>query len=161
MEFEEIRFANGMFRIAKRDVERPRDLTPIEKNALDSKNKLLSQKAESRDMRCWHHSCDRLAHVWVREVGFDFKGEKAAPVQHVAISSSDYPGPVPGFCLFCLGFAPQELAEAVYRDRPEIAWGATPTRWWVSFTDDTRQGGSCIPFNEKRGLPNIEEVYRG
>lgn len=159
MEFEEIRLANGAFRIAPKDIEKPRELTPVEKIAQDKKNTLLGQKAESRQEGCWRFGCDRKASVWVREVGFDFKGDKAAPVQHIAVSSGDYPGPVPGFCTFCLGYGPKELAERVYFDRPEIIWGVTPTRWWVSFTDDTRQGGSCIELNDKRGLPTYIERH--
>lgn len=158
MELEEIRFANGGFRIASKDIEKPRDLTPQEKILLDRKHKMLGEKAESREPMCWKE-CGRKATVWVREVGFDFKGEKAAGVQHVQISSADYPGPVPGFCTFCLGYGPKDLAERVYFDRPEIMWGATPTRWWVAFTDDTKQGGSCIELNERRGLPIYKESY--
>jgi len=33
-------------------------------------------------------------------------------------------------------------SEAVYRDRPEMAWGVTPTRWFVQFTDDSVSGGA-------------------
>lgn len=145
------RLENGVFRVASPDIEKPRELTPVEKIALDKKNVILTQKAESREEECWRILCNRKASVWVREVGFDFKGDKAAPVRHAAVSSADYPGPVPGFCTFCLGSGPQELAEAVYFDRPEIAWGVAPTRWFVSFTDGTRQGGSCIQLKEKHG----------
>jgi len=159
MEFEEIRFANGAFRIGPKDIERPRSLTSIEKKALNEKHTFLGQKAEVRQETCWSLGCSRKATHWVREVGFDFKGDKAAPVQHVAVSSTDYPGPVPGFCTFCLGLGPKELAEAVYFDRPEIYWGVRPTRWWVSFTDDTRQGGSCVELNEKLGLPKYTETH--
>lgn len=151
IEAEQTQLANGLFKIAFPDLEKPRELSPSEKIALDRKNELLTQKAESRQEQCWNVGCTRKAHVWVHEVSFDFKGDKAAPVRHAAITSSDYPGPVPGFCTFCLGSGPERLAEVVYFDRPEIAWGAVPTRWFVSFTDGTRQGGSCIQLKERHG----------
>lgn len=151
VEYEEVKLPNGMFRVASRDVEHPRELTPAEKIALDRKDALLTEKSQHRQEECWNYGCSRKAAVWVREVGFDFKGEKAAPIQHIAVSSSDYPGPVPGFCIYCLGSGPERLAEVVYFDRPEIAWGAVPTRWFVSFTDGTRQGGSCIQLKERHG----------
>lgn len=151
MKYEYSELESGVFRIAFPDLDKPRNLSPSEKIALDRKNTLLAEKAEHRQETCWNLGCDRQAHVWVREVGFDFKGDKAAPMQHIAVSSGDYPGPVPGFCTFCLGSGPEKLAEAVYFDRPEIAWGVAPTRWFVCFTDDTRQGGSVIQLKERHG----------
>lgn len=159
VEYEEVKLPNGMFRIASRDVEHPRELTPAEKIALDRKNALLTAKAESRQETCWRLACDHKATVWVREVGFDFKGDRASSVQHIKVSSADYPGPVPGFCTFCLGSGPEELAERVYFDRPEIWWGVTPTRWFVAFTDGTIQGGTCVELNLRRGLPIYKETH--
>lgn len=159
VEYEEVKLPNGMFRVASRDVERPRDLTPPEKIALERKDALLTQKAESRQETCWRLHCDRSAEVWVREVGFDFKGDRASPVQHIAVSSGDYPGPIPGFCSFCLAHGPEELAEAVYFDRPEIWWGVTPTRWSVIFTDGLIQHGTCVELNLRRGLPTYKETH--
>lgn len=159
MELEETRLANGMFMWAPKDVEKPRSLDALDKIALDKKNQLLSAKAEQRQEMCWTE-CGRKATVWVREVGFDFKGEKAAPVNHVAISSADYPGPVPGFCHFCIGFGPERLAERVYFERPEMYWGVRPKRWFVSFTDSTRQGGLCIELHpDTQVLPTIIEEH--
>jgi hypothetical protein len=105
------------------------------------------------------HDCARRASVWVHEVGYDFKGEKAAPVNHVAVSSMDYSGPVPGFCTFCLGKGPEELAQTVYFARPEMYWGVRPNRWFVSFTDGTRQGGMCIEIDPKQAMPKIVEEF--
>lgn len=159
MELEETRLANGMFRWAPKDIEKPRSLDAPDKIALDRKHTLLAEKAQLRQERCWT-DCGRAASIWVREVGFDFKGEKAAPVDHIAISSADYPGPVPGFCHFCLGSGPERLAERVYFDRPEMYWGVRPTRWFVSFTDDTRQGGMCIELHPNtQELPTIIEEH--
>ena len=152
--------ANGMFMLAPKDVEKSRELTPHEKIALEKKDELLTQKAESRQETCW--KCNvRKAYVWVREIGFDFKGDKADPVKHVAISTADYPGPVPGFCQFCIGFAPAELAEAVYFDRPEMYWGVRPTRWFASFTDGTRMGDRIVTIDPKGELPTIIEEHIG
>ena len=153
-QLEETRLANGMFRLASPDLLKPRNLTPPEKIALENKHTLLAEKATSRQIICWRHGCNRQATVWVREVSYDFKGDRAEPVQHATVSSADFDGPVPGFCHFCLGVGPSELAEAVYFNKPEIAWGVTPTRWFVVFTDDTRQGGSCMELNLKRAVPN-------
>lgn len=149
-----------MFKLAPKDVEKPRSLTSVEKIALDSKNLFLTQKAEQREEWCW--LCEiRKATVWVHEVGFDFKGEKAAAVQHNAITSADYPGPVPGFCTFCLGDGPSVLAEKVYFDRPEMYWGVRPTRWFVSFTDGTKQGNDIRTIDIKGELPKIVEEHLG
>jgi hypothetical protein len=133
-----------MFRLAPADVERPRRLTPPEKIALDRKDAVLTAKAETRSRACWQYGCAHRATVWVREVSFDFKGGRAEPVQHAAVSSADYPGPVPGFCTFHLGTGPAELARAVYLDREEMKWGVRPNRWFVSFTDGTKQGGMAV-----------------
>jgi len=144
---EETLLPGGILRWAPLNVEAPRELTPPEKIALDRKDRALGEKAESRSVGCWSFGCSAAAYVWVREVSFDFKGPRAAPVRHAAISSADYPGPVPGFCFAHIATGPQELAEAVYHDRPEIRMGAAPTRWFVSFTDDTRQGGDIAEIN--------------
>jgi hypothetical protein len=160
VELEEIRLANGMFRWAPKDILKPRELTPVEKIALEKKDALLTEKSETRQEMCWRCG-ERKAYVWVREVGFDFKGDKADPVKHVAITTADYPGAVPGFCHFCIGFAPAELAEAVYFDRPEMYWGVRPTRWFVSFTDGTRQGDRIVTIDPKQELPTIIEEFSG
>jgi hypothetical protein len=147
-----------MFKIADKDVAKPRHLTGPEKLALDLKNIFLTQKAESREPVCW--KCEeRPAYVWVREVGYDFKGDKAEAVQHAAISSADYNGPVPGFCNFCIGTGPAELAEAVYFNRPEMYWGVRPTRWFVSFTDGTKQGDHILTIDPKQEMPKIVEEF--
>ena len=155
---EETQLANGMFKIAHKDVEKPRHLTAPEKIALDKKNSILTQKAESRQEMCWK-DCGRKASIWVQEVGYDFKGTKAEAVQHAAISSADYPGPVPGFCHFCIVEGPAELAEAVYFARPEMYWGVRPTRWFVSFTDGTKTGDMIVTIDPKQELPTIIEEF--
>jgi hypothetical protein len=143
----------GMFRLAPEGIERPRHLTPPEKIALGRKNDLLAAKAESRQAECWLWNCKRPASVWVREVSFDFKGGRAEPEQHAAVSSADYPGPVPGFCHGCLGHGPAELAQTVYFARPEMFWGVRPNRWFVSFTDGTRQGGEAVEIDPRQAAP--------
>lgn len=158
MELEEVKLANGMFRWAPKDIEKPRSLLAPEKIALDRKRRLLAEKAQSRQETCWLCG-ERKASVWVAEVGFDFKGDKADPINHIAISSADYPGPVPGFCMFCEGIAPVKLAEAVYFDRPEMYWGVRPTRWFVIFTDGTVQGDQIISIDPKGELPTIIEEF--
>lgn len=154
----EIKLAKeGFFRLEHPDLEKPRHLDLAEKTALAKLDATTTEKALSRQATCWHYGCERAAIVWVREVCFDFKGEKAAPVQHKQISSADYPGPVPGFCLRHEVDGPPELAAAVYWNRPEIAWGAKPTRWWVVFTDGLKQGGECLSFDPEQKLPTIVE----
>lgn len=161
MELEETRLANGMYRWAPTDIEKPRSLDALDKIALDSKQKLLHEWADAqRQDMCWA-DCGRKASIWVVEVGYDFKGEKAAPVDHIAISSADYTGhPVPGFCHYCLGRGPEQLAEAVYFNRPEMYWGVRPNRWFVTFTDGTRQGGLCVELHPNtQVLPKIHEEF--
>lgn len=151
---EQIRVGQ-FFRIASPDVEKPRDLTGPEKAAQSLLDTFLTEKAEVRDDTCWSYGCTNRATVWVREVSFDFKGEKAAPIQHRAVTTADYPGPVPGFCTFCLGTGPEKLAEAVYFARPEMIWGVRPNRWFVSFTDGTKQGGMAIELDPTGNMPNM------
>lgn len=155
MDSREIRTWNGLFRIASPDLEKPRELSPQEKIAADRHKRLIADKAMSRQIECWCYLCQKPATIWVAEVCFDFKGDKAEPVRHAQISSGDFDGPVPGFCHFCLGTGPSELAEAVYFSKTEIQLGVTPTRWFVVFTDGTKQGGSCVELNNMRGLPTI------
>lgn len=155
-ELEETRLSNGWIKWSPPDVEKPRHLTPPEKIALEKKDRLLTEKAEIREPICWLCQ-ERPAYVWVREVSFDFKGDKADPVKHAAISSADYPGPVPGFCHFCIASGPVRLAEVVYYDRPEMYWGVRPTRWLVSFTDGTKTGNSCLLIDPEQTMPKIVE----
>lgn len=157
MELDETKLDNGWLKWSPLGVLKPRDLSPSEKIALEKKDEILTEKAEIRSDVCW--SCERPAYVWVREVCFDFKGDKAEPVQHTAVSSADYPGPVPGFCHFCVATAPPELAQAVYFDRPEMYWGVRPNRWFVVFTDGTKQGGNCIELDPVQEMPKIIETH--
>jgi len=159
VEVEETRLENGWIKWASPDVLKPRDLTPTEKIALEKKDRLLTEQAEVRDPTCW--KCGRPAYIWVREVCFDFKGDRAAAVQHAAISSANYPGPVPGFCRLCVATAPTELAEAVYYDRAEMYWGVRPTRWFVVFTDGTKIGNSCLLIDPEQVMPRILEEHLG
>jgi hypothetical protein len=153
----ERRLDDGFFILAPENVERPRTLTVAEDEAFNVKQRDLQQRAEAlHDVGCWHFGCSAAATVWVREVSFDFKGPEAAPERHAAVSSADYPGPVPGFCVGHLHDGPAMLAEAVYFDRPEMAWGVRPTRWWVSFTDGTRQGGDIRRIDPKQATPVLE-----
>jgi hypothetical protein len=140
--FEEFRLGGGSgFVLAPPGFEDPRTLTSAEEDAHAEKHRRLQQKAEQRQKKCWLHNCNRPARTWVREVSFDFKGDRASPLKHAAVSSGDITGPVPGFCPIHLGTGPAQLAEAVYCDRPEIQAGVQPLRWFVAFTDDTVQGG--------------------
>jgi len=157
---EELRHGN-YFRIASPDVEKPRNLTPVEKVANEKLDKLLQQKSMVREEFCWSYGCTNKAAVWVHEVSFDFKGEKAAPIHHRAVTTADYDGPVPGFCTFCLGTGPEKLAEAVYFARPEMVWGVRPNRWFVSFTDGLIVGGDCIQLNPKQESPKIVIEHHG
>lgn len=151
-----------IYRWAPKDIEKPRYLLPAEKIAKEKIQTGLAEKAEVRDKKCWSYMCPNDAYVWVREVGFDFKGEKAELGKHTAISSADYNGPVPGFCNFHVGTGPQLLAEAIYFNRPEMFWGVRPNRWFVSFTDGTKQGGMCIEIDPKQEMPKIvEEIVYG
>jgi hypothetical protein len=156
---EEIMMPNGMFKWQPKDILKPRSLTAPEKIALEKKDAILAEKAQTRQEFCWRPGCDHKAYIWVHEVGFDFKGDKADPVQHTTISSGDYEGPVPGFCLGCAAYGPSELAQSVYFDRPEMFWGVRPTRWFVVFTDGSRQGDQIVSIDPKQELPTIKEEF--
>lgn len=152
----EKRLGGDSFRIAQPDLEKPRTLTATEENRLSDKMRQLNQRADQRAETCWQFGCTQKCHVWVREVGFDFKGDNAHPLGHIAVSSSDYDGPVPGFCRTCRnGTGPVKLAETVYFNREEMRWGVRPNRWIVAFTDDTLEVGSCIMIDPLQLMPNM------
>lgn len=151
----EVKLERGFFKLEHPDLAKPRHLDPAEKIALAKLDAQTTEKALSRQKTCWCLNCERPAIVWIREVCFDMKGEKAAPVQHKQVSSADYDGPVPGFCLRHEASGPPELAAAVYWNRPEIAWGVKPTRWWAVYTSGLMQGGDCLSMDPKQILPRI------
>ena len=105
--------------------------------AKQRQEKVLGEKAEVRSGRCWQ--CYRQATVWVRAVQFHL-----GDLRRAEVSTADYDGPVPGFCPYHLSHGPQDLAQAVYMDRPEMAWGFRPERYSVTFTDGSQHVGVCI-----------------
>ena len=136
--------------------ERP--LTPPEKIRIEKLDGLLTAKAEQRDEECWSYGCTRRPCAWVREVRFDVK-EELAGMHNATVTTRDYSGPVPGFCHGCIATGPAELAQRVYFSRPEMYWGFRPTRWFVIFTDGTKQGGSALEIDPKQLQPKIVEEY--
>lgn len=121
----------------------------------DKKADALTEKAELRQEECWCWNCTNKASVWVREVQFDLKHVDARR-DYAVVSSADYPGPVPGFCIGHVATGPEQLAETVYKSRAEMAWGFRPSRWWVVFTDGTSAGGDCIAI--ELSLPQLKVV---
>lgn len=119
---------------------------------------ILTIKSEERQSECWCLDCVKPSVVWVREVQFDMRGEKAGINQHV-VSTQNYNGPIPGFCLGHIGSGPTQLAETVYWDRTEIYLGLRPRKWWVIFTDGTKQGGLCEVLNPKDLKPSTLDLH--
>jgi len=141
------------------DLEKPRNLTPSEKLATEAHLEFVADKAVQRQHKCWEVGCARDAYVWVLEVQFDMKGDKADAGQHAIVNTQDYDGPVPGFCPTHLGGGPAHLAEQVYFSAPLMQWGFKPRRWFVIFTDGTKQGGSCLEIDPKQETPTIIEEF--
>lgn len=139
------------------DLHKDRHQTPPEKIRQEKHDRLLTDKAEQRSQRCWCDDCDKLSLVWVREVQFDLKEEKAG-INHAMVSSKDYDGPVPGFCWKHLYTGPAELAQVVYYSRPEVQWGFRPNRWFVIFTDGNKIGGNCIEFDAPPTVVTEEHI---
>lgn len=121
-------------------------------------DEFLSLRSEDRQEECWCLGCKAKPIVWVREVQFDMRGEKIGINQHV-VSTKDYDGPIPGFCAGHLGPGPTQLAETVYWDRTEISMGLRPLKWWVIFTDGTKQGGLCEVLNPKNLKPSTFDLH--
>lgn len=100
-------------------------------------NMMLNEKALFRETECRVLGCNKAPQVWVREVGF------GSDITDIVVSSADYQGPVPGFCIGHLATGPADLARDVYYSRPEMMWGLTPENWFVSFTDGSMHRGLC------------------
>lgn len=131
---------------------------PQEKLAQEAIDEILTMKAEDRQETCWCADCNSKATVWVREVQFDLKGDKA-DINNAIVSSRDYPGAIPGFCFAHMGNGPRDLAEAVYWDRTEIYLGLRPRKWWIIFTDGTKQGGLCETLNPENLKPTTYDLH--
>ena len=121
-------------------------------------DELLTEKSEVRQESCWCPDCKGKPVVWVREIQFDMRGDKVGINQHV-VSTKDYDGPVPGFCVAHVAKGPADLAEIVYWDRTEIYLGLRPRKWWVIFTDGTKQGGLCEVLNPENLKPSTLDLH--
>lgn len=121
-------------------------------------DEILTIKSEERQEICWCPGCIRKPLVWVREVQFDMRGDKVGINQHI-LSSGNYNGPAPGFCPLHVIDGPPKLAEAVYWDKTEIYIGLRPRKWWVIFTDGTKQGGLCEVLNPKNLKPSTFDLH--
>ena len=132
--------------------------TPIEKIAIEKKDKALNEKVESRADSCWAYGCTRHPLKWVREVQFDVY-ERGARINKAAVSSEDYAGPIPGFCFGHVGTGPSDLAKSVYHDRPEVAWGFRPTRYVVIFTDGTKEIGDIMSIVPKAPVSVVTDTH--
>lgn len=121
-------------------------------------DELLSIKSEDRQSSCWCYDCKSKPTVWVREIQFDMRGDKVGINQHV-VSTRDYDGPIPGFCFAHLVDGPSQLVEVIYWDRTEIYLGLRPRKWWVIFTDGTKQGGLCEVLNPENLKPSTLDLH--
>lgn len=136
-----------------------RAMTPKERIQRQRHDAQLAAKATAREEKCWRHTvgCKGKAITHVAAVEFDMKAD-GEPTGSAFISTNDYPGPVPGFCLACQSRGPQDLAQAVFVSRPEMQWGFKPRRWFVLFTDGTQQGG-LVEEIDIIGTPTYIETY--
>lgn len=158
-EFDHEYEGNGSFIYTKYEIgSNKTDDSLARKFAQQRNDEILSIKSEHRQEDCWMFGCSNKASIWVREIQFDLRGEKVGINQHV-VSTKDYDGPIPGFCHSHLGSAPAQLAENVYWDRTEIYLGLRPLKWWVIFTDGTKQGGLCEVLNPKDLKPSTLDLH--
>lgn len=132
--------------------------TPRDKALQESVDSFLTTKSELRQQECWFFGCNKAPTIWVREIQFDMLGDKSGINQHV-VSTRDYNGPIPGFCIAHIAAGPTQLAETVYWDRTEISLGLRPRKWWVIFTDGTKQGGLCEVLNPKNLKPSTVDLH--
>lgn len=152
-----------MFLWAPANHTKARELTPTEKIVNERFEDVLTEKAVARANRCWEHEalgCTHTPIAHVHEVQFDLKEDKAKPLFR-QVSTADYDGPVPGFCIGHLSSGPARLAEAVYFSRPEMQWGLKPRRWFVIFTDGSKTGGECLYLDPKQLQPEFKEEFTG
>lgn len=132
--------------------------TPREKIAIEKIQKEITLKSMTRELTCWCLQCDRDAVTWVREVQFDLKNDKIGNDQAI-IDTSDYSGPIPGFCRVHDVIGPKQLAETIYSVREEFKWGAPASRWFVVFTDGTKQGGQIKVLDIPKGIWEIKDSH--
>ena len=155
----EERDSDGNFVYSKNPIGSNSDYKTPERQKIQSQvEQILDIKSQQRQEECWCEGCTLKPHVWVREVQFDMKGDKLGPGHHV-VSTKDYDGPVPGFCFVHIAEGPAQLAEVVYWDRTEISLGLRPLKWWVIFTDGTKQGGLCEVLNPNNLKPTTQDSH--
>lgn len=158
MPFEQ-RDSDGNFLLTKKPVgSNEEDHSISRKFAQEKLDEFLTIKAEDRQSECWDPNCSAYPVAWVREIQFDMLGDKAGINQNI-VSSRDYVGPVPGFCSIHIATGPPQLAERVYWDQTEIYLGLRPRKWWVIFTDGTKQGGLCEVLNPKGLKPVTQDLH--
>lgn len=126
-----------------------------EKIANEERDKLIAEKAQIRSTQCWCWDCDKPAAYWVKVVQFDLRHPDAR-VDSASVDSSDYDGPIPGFC-WAHESRVSELAQAVYASRPEMQWGFRPTRWFAIFTDGTKVGGETLSIAPEPATPTVTD----
>lgn len=157
MPFEEE--SDGSFIYTKiKTGENKEDHSLARKIAQQKIDDFLTERSEDRQTECWCNGCQNRPTAWVREIQFDMRGDKVGINQHV-VSTRDYEGPIPGFCIGHVASGPAELAERVYWDRTEIYLGLRPRKWWVIFTDGTKQGGLCEVLNPKDLKPSTYDLH--
>jgi hypothetical protein len=158
MPFEQ-RDSDGNFLLTKKPIgSNEEDHTLARKFAQQTLDEYLTIKSEDRQTECWSPDCVAPPIAWVREIQFDMLGDKAGINQNI-VSSRDYVGPVPGFCVKHIATGPPQLAERVYWDQTEISLGLRPRKWWVIFTDGTKQGGLCEVLNPKNLKPITQDLH--
>ena len=151
--------ADGTFVYSKTPIGSNSEYRTPERISIDKQvERIIDTQSELRQDECWSAGCSIKPTVWVREVQFDLKGDKVGP-DHRVVSTKDYGGPIPGFCFAHLAEGPAQLAEAVYWDRTEIYLGLRPLKWWVIFTDGTKQGGLCTVLNPKNLKPSTCDLH--
>jgi hypothetical protein len=156
--FEE-RDSDGNFIYSKSPVGSNDEYKTPERISIDRKvDRIIDEQSQLRQDVCWCDDCVMRPTAWVREVQFDLKGDKTGP-DHRVVSTKDYGGPIPGFCFAHISEGPAQLAEVVYWDRTEISLGLRPLKWWVIFTDGTKQGGLCTILNPKNLKPSTCDVH--
>ena len=133
-----------------------RSLTSAERSARSAIDTLLNVTTQDRQTTCYMSTCgcQGTPVVWVREIGFD-RRELSADLDLAQITTADYDGPVPGFCLAHVHDAPIQLAQRVYFTTPLMQWGYLPTRWFVRFTDSTSMRGEIRQINPTLAQPTL------
>jgi hypothetical protein len=137
-------------------MDRPLDLTvdldPLTARKTDEhSSRILAEMSDNRTPHCI--LCGKLAASWVRGVAFPFGENKM-----LEYGPDDFPGPLPGLCLYHEREGSEQLAGGIFFTYAEVQM-MRPTEWVVSFTDGTKIRGHILSAVPEDLKIEVQEAY--